>query len=152
MRFSPLLALALLGGCIGQLHEFGPADMAGGGGGNDMAMMMGQVTFASDIQKDMDKLGCTASTCHGQMASNPMKLVPNATAMADLMANYQLVSAETSGGSSCKLLTKALGMAHGGGTIFQSTSDPTYVKWLGWVNAGAPSGLGGGSPDMAMGD
>jgi hypothetical protein len=28
-------------------------------------------------------------------------------------------------------------MNSGGGTLFASTSDPVYVRWLGWITKGA---------------
>jgi hypothetical protein len=43
------------------------------------------------------------------------------------------------GATSLSLTTGLVGSGHTGGTYFPGgTSDPMYVKWLAWINAGAP--------------
>jgi hypothetical protein len=160
MRYASLALVALFG-CTGELHELDPGDMQPGGGpapdggspqardgGPRGAVDMAQapaVTFASSIQGDLDNMSCTSSACHGG-GTIPMNLVANATMTTDLAANYAQVQMRASSGSSSLILQKNLsgGMSHTGGHPFMTTSDPTYVKWLGWINAGAPSGLGDG--------
>lgn len=155
MRLATLsCALALGAGCTGELVEFDAmmnGDMAGGG--QDLAMH--QVVFAPDIQADMDRLTCTNSICHGScVMTTPMCLVAMASKPADEMANYTQVMPRASGGMNALILQKNLAtnsaLTHTGGKPFTNNMDPTFVKWLGWINAGAPSGLGAAG-DMASG-
>ncbi|HEX4457200.1 MAG TPA: hypothetical protein VIA18_04480, partial [Polyangia bacterium] len=151
----------LLAGCTGDLVELGPktstssADMAmaggsaGGGGtaGGDMTTgSSGPVTFAS-IQADLDSKTCSVS-CHNATAGAALNggfiLVPHATSAADLATSYAAVQGEinTTTPAMSLLLTNPAGLAtppHTGGMLFTGgTSDPTYVKWLAWITAGAP--------------
>jgi hypothetical protein len=157
MRLASLCALALAaGGCIGQLTELDGSTSGGGDmAGNPPDMAMHQVTFIPDIQADMDKMICSSSACHGScVASTPMCLVAMPTNASDQMMNYAQVQPRTMGGMNALILQKNLAtntaLTHTGGKPFMTTQDPTFVKWLGWISAGAPSGLSGGGGDMAM--
>jgi hypothetical protein len=144
--------IALMAGCTGDLVEIGvgakqdmsvgaAADMAQGGGGE-----MGPTTakFSPDIQSDLDAKGCTITACHGTSGNGSVMYVkPMATAQADIDTNYMDVMAEinTTAPDQSKLVRFPLagsGSGHAGTTPFANTSDPTYMKWLAWIQAGAP--------------
>jgi hypothetical protein len=130
----------------------------------------GAALFNPDIQHDLDTLGCTASACHGANASPLLTAGP--LSPVDWMSNYNNIHADCTsldclaGGASSLLLQKPLvgGATHAGSKPFASAADPTYQRWLKWIEAGAPFGaaadlgtagdLGGaigdlGGPDMA---
>jgi hypothetical protein len=92
----------------------------------------------SEIQSDIDQKTCSLGACHGA------NQIPIWTAMAtgsSLMTNYNSFIAYVNTGTPAAslVLTRPLpGSGHGGGTQFQSTSDPVYKRWLGWIEAGAP--------------
>ncbi|MGZ3438868.1 MAG: hypothetical protein ACXVDD_05110, partial [Polyangia bacterium] len=86
---------------------------------------------------DLTRLGCPS--CHN--GGPPMKLIPAPASGTDWAANYAELLSRASSGDQSLLLTKNLagsGVTHGGGTPLSSTSDPTYVRWLAWITAGAP--------------
>lgn len=138
-----------MAGCTGDLVEIGGngqqdmsfagVDLAQGTGGE---MGPNNARFSPDIQSDLDAKGCTASACHGTMGDGSVMFVKAmATAQADIDTNYTNVTAETNATAAdqSKLLKMPLpNSGHAGGSQFTGTSDPTYVKWLGWIQAGAP--------------
>jgi len=146
--FLTVSTIVLMTGCTGDLVELnnsgGPdmsitaPDLAQGAGGE---MGPSNIHF-DDIQADMDSKGCTISACHGTSGNGSVMYVKAMATGADLDANYaQVVPAETGSGDQSALLRNPLagsGSGHAGTTPFASTADPTYQKWLGWVNAGAP--------------
>src|SRR5262249_24504551 len=146
MRSVALLAIAAAG-CTGELRELG-GDLAPAGD----AATPPAPTFAGAVQSDLDARGCTAMACHGGGAT-PMHVVAAAATPADLVANFTEVKPRASSGAGSLLLTKNLAGTvdmHGGGKPFASTMDATYQRWLAWIEAGAPSGLGAdaaGAPD-----
>lgn len=153
MRIVTMLAVVFVSACTGDLVEIGPgskADMAGtgGNGGDDMAMAQGggdgggqsSVKFSPDIQADIDSKGCTNTACHGG-TTNPPQLKAMATAQADIDANYMGFTMNcntTSPDQSNVLKTMLPGGGHAGGQQFASTSDPIYMRWLAWIQAGEP--------------
>lgn len=146
-RHHTLLILSFAAaGCVGDLVEIGGnngADLSTGGGSPDLAGMNGgggdggstqSVHFSPDIETDIENLGCTASVCHG---GSQIPVLKNGAAMM----NYTNFKADAMTGENSPVLTKNLqgsGVTHGGGSKFQSTSDPVYVRWLAWINAGNP--------------
>jgi hypothetical protein len=156
MRLATLsCALALAGGCQGELVELDGATAGDLAGGGDLGVH--QTAFVPDVQTDMDRLTCTTSICHGScVMTTPMCLVAMASKPADQMANYAQVMPRTSGGMNALILQKNLAtnaaLTHTGGKPFPNAMDPTFVKWLAWINAGAPSGLGGGGDMAGAGD
>ena len=155
MRISPLvLSLAVsvsLVGCTGDLVELNSSgaqpDMSmtaanemGQGGGGEMGPSA--LKFFPDIQGDMDTKGCTLGACHGTAGNGTVMFVKmGATAQADIDMNYMDVVNEanlTAPDQSRILLMPLPGSGHGGGVQFQSTSDPLYIRWIGWITAGAP--------------
>ena len=144
--------IALMAGCTGDLVELNASkqDMSVGAA-VDMAQgttgEMGPTSaakFSPDIQADLDAKGCTITACHGAQGTGANLYVkPMATAQADIDMNYMNVMADinTTGPDQSPLLTKPLtgsGVTHSGTKPFASTSDPTYQKWLAWIQAGAP--------------
>ena len=133
-----------------------PVDMAVSAG--DSATSAAKAYFNPDIQHDLDTLGCTTSTCHG--ATTSPVITPMPTLAADWLSNYNDIHKDCTtldclgGGANSLLLTKPLqgSVTHGGIKPFASTSDPTYQRWLAWINAGAPYSAAGlpPMPDMAM--
>jgi hypothetical protein len=101
------------------------------------------VTFVGQIQADLMTKGCLAvGACHGAPTNNPMPVTPNATAPADLTANYNQVRMKSNNGAQSLLLTEVLqgsGATHPV-SVFPNTNDPTYQRWLAWITAGAPQG------------
>lgn len=113
-------------------------DGGGGGGGGDMAQPA-NLTFSANIYPDIMKYGCSAAgSCHGNGTQVP---VLSAT---DVNADYAAFKTEVlknGAGATSYLLTHLLAGAtpiHGGGPIFPSTQDATYLKWLAWINQGYP--------------
>ena len=147
--------VAMMAGCTGDLVELGAAatqdmsfagvDMAQAGGGEMGPTVAAK--FSPDIQMDLDSKGCTIGACHGTSGDGSVMYVKAmATAQADIDANYMTVTTlagviNTTGPDQSLLLTKPLGssaVSHAGGKQFSTASDPTYVKWLAWIQAGAP--------------
>ena len=144
--------IALMAGCTGDLVELNASkqdmsvgaavDMAQGTTG-EMGPMSG-AKFSPDIQADLDAKGCTITACHGADGNGSVMYVKAmATAQADIDANYMHVMAEinTTAPDQSQLLRNPLagsGSGHAGTTPFANTQDPTYQKWLGWIQAGAP--------------
>jgi hypothetical protein len=158
-----LASLALVAGCLDQIipsHD--PIDTAGSGGGTPVYDMGhnwptdpnndgGTPMHFSDVQTQLDNLGCTASTCHG--ATQVPVLTAKPSASGALLNYYDLLSGCADGtpdpsdcidpigvddslilGKTCA----ASGMAHAGGFAFKDATDPMYQLWRGWIAAGAP--------------
>lgn len=141
-----------MAGCTGDLVELGASkqdlsvgaavDMAQGTTG-EMGPLP-SAKFSPDIQSDLDAKGCTITACHGTSGNGSVMYVkPMATAQADIDANYTSVMAEINMGApdQSPLLRNPLagsGSGHAGTTPFANTQDPTYQKWLAWIQAGAP--------------
>lgn len=155
MRIFTTVAFLLFSGCTGDLVEIGAnaakrdlsgslmPDLAQHGGGE----MGPSAKFFPDIQMDLDSKtapACSAGACHGTNGNGSVMYVkPQATAQADIDANYMRVMNEvnTTSPAQSPLLTNPVAgsmVMHTGGKLFPSTSDPTYVKWLAWIQAGAP--------------
>jgi hypothetical protein len=147
MRIFTGLAFFFLCGCTGDLVEIGAgggADMSAGGipdmaqaGGGEMGPNTAK--FFPDIQADVDQLTCSLAGCHGGTQVPVLKAMP--TAQADKDANYTnfMTDVNTTAPAQSLVLTKNLpGASHGGGTKFSGTSDPKYIRWLNWIQAGAP--------------
>jgi hypothetical protein len=153
-----LLFVAGLGACTGELHELQPPDLSdGGGAGGDLGgpagdlggakdgpgspdLAMAKTTFDPSVQNDLDTMGCSQNACHGSGIIN-LNLVEKPASMADVDANYAEVKQRASSGAMSLLLLKNLkgsGQSHGGGMPFATTMDPTYQRWLAWINDGAP--------------
>jgi hypothetical protein len=138
-----------MAGCTGDLVELGASqdlafsqvDMSQGSGGE---MGPNTAKFFPDIQGDLDAKGCTIASCHGTANDGSVMTVKMmATVQADIDANYASVMKEinTTAADQSPLLRNPLvgsGSGHAGTTPFANTSDPTYQKWLGWIQAGAP--------------
>jgi hypothetical protein len=149
--FLPVFAIAIMAGCTGDLVELtaGSPDMSAGAAA-DMAQAGGgelgpsSVKFSPDIQMDLDAKGCTSVACHGTSGNNSvMYIKPMATAQADIDMNYMDVMNEinTTSPAQSPLLIQpgTAGSGHVGGMVLtMGTSDPTYIKWLAWIQAGAP--------------
>jgi thioredoxin reductase/NAD-dependent dihydropyrimidine dehydrogenase PreA subunit len=147
-----VLALALAAsGCLGDLVPYSPpsgpaapapqsASSADAGPSSDGGAPVdgaGTAAFQPDIMADLTRLGCPS--CHN--GGPPMKLIPAPASATDWMANYAAVEARAMNAAQSLLLTKTLagsGVTHAGGSPFASTSDPTYARWLAWIDAGAP--------------
>jgi hypothetical protein len=86
--------------------------------------------------------------------------MPMPTLTVDWLSNYNDIHKDCTtldclgGGANSLLLTKPLqgSVTHGGIKPFASTSDPTYQRWLAWINGGAPYSAAGlpPMPDMAL--
>jgi hypothetical protein len=151
MRIFTGFVLFVLAGCTGDLVElgagnrqdlsFGDVDMAQAGGGE---MGPNNAKFFPDIQMDLDAKGCTITACHGAAGTGSVIVIKaNVTVQADIDANYAQVMTDvnTTAPAQSPFLTKPLtgsGVTHSGTKPLTSTSDPTYVKWLGWIQAQAP--------------
>jgi hypothetical protein len=151
MRILTAFGVLLFCGCVGDLVEIGPGskqDLSGTAGSHDMAQGGGgemgpSAKFFPDIQMDADSKGCTIAACHGNGTGTALTIKMNVTLQADIDSNYMhvMMDVNTTSPSQSPLLTKNLmgsGVSHSGGTHFNNTSDPTYVKWLNWIQAGAP--------------
>jgi hypothetical protein len=145
--------LFVMAGCTGDLVDIGAGakqdmafsevDMAQAPGGEMGPMSAAK--FSPDIQMDLDAKGCTLTACHGTMGNGSvMYIKPMATAQADIDANYAQVNppeVNLTAPEQSPFLRNPLagsGSGHAGTTPFASTADPTYQKWLGWIQAGAP--------------
>ncbi|HEY2747547.1 MAG TPA: hypothetical protein VGL86_23150, partial [Polyangia bacterium] len=141
-------------------HE--PAESAGSGGGTpvydlgrawpaDPTTDGGTPVSFSDIQTQLDTMGCTTSACHG--GTQVPVLMPKPAASLARLNYYDLLSGCANGmpdPSDCVdpigvddslLLAKtcaASGVTHAGGFAFQDANDPMYQLWRGWIAAGAP--------------
>jgi hypothetical protein len=129
----------------------GPADLAGAGGaGGGGAGGGGGATAAvgfADVQAGLDQKGCTASGCHGGLQTPQLKPAPATD--ADKMANYNAFKSgcvqgkcvDAASPAASLMLKKPLaddGLTHAGGKLFADFNDAVYVKWLAWIQAGAP--------------
>jgi hypothetical protein len=158
MLFSRLLTLGLAtlgagaGGCVADLvplstgtpNATDTSDLATGS--SDMATSpttppspsdAGGPAFNPTIWSSVQSLGCAG--CHS--GGPPLKLVAAPTSASDWSSNYREFSSRAKNGDKSLVLTKNVagsGVSHAGGSAFSSTSDPTYVQWLAWINAGAP--------------
>lgn len=114
----------------------GSADASGGGAG----------AFA-EVQSGLDQKGCTSSACHGGLQTPQLKAAPASD--ADKMANYNAFKIGCTQGKcidattplASLVLTKPLAgsaLTHAGGKLFADFNDAVYVKWLAWIQAGAP--------------
>jgi hypothetical protein len=151
MRILTGFVLVVMAGCTGDLIELGVGgkqDMSFAGvdlsqGGND-EMGLSAAKFSPDIQMDLDTQGCTLVACHGTSGNGSVMFIkPMATVQADIDANYMHAMAEinTTQADQSPLLRNPLagsGSGHAGTTPFASVNDPTYMKWLAWIKAGAP--------------
>lgn len=152
-HLAALVSLGLLAatGCEGKLSEIIPKDLsAQASDAGDAAMMMmpvdmGPVHFKPDIEASLDSLTCASSAtgCHQAPNGNAPKFVYMATMDADIMANYAAFMAESTpttpgDNTTAPILTNPLNATsqHSGGTLFASTTDPTYQLWLKWINDG----------------
>jgi hypothetical protein len=135
-----IVALALgTTGCLGDLVPYAPPAAAASpdGGVATAAAATATGQFATDIMPDLVRLGCPA--CHN--GGPPLKLIAAPANDTDWASNYSQLKARASSGDQSLVLTKNLsgsGIAHAGGAPFTSTADATYIKWLAWINAGAP--------------
>jgi hypothetical protein len=138
-------AVIALSGCIGDLIEIPTGPKTDGGTTADLAGAVDDSgpplmpKFFPDIQGDIERLGCTAAACHGGSQ------VPNEISMpltqTDKDNNYNGFKMRAMMGEMSLVLQKNLagsGVVHTGGTAFASKADPTYQKWLAWINAGNP--------------
>jgi len=92
--------------------------------------------FDTDIQADIDALGCSAQSCHGGGAGM-LTLVQGASGDT-LAANYAAFKARASDGESSKVLRKPTGAeSHGGGKKF-APGDAIYTRWLTWIRECQP--------------
>lgn len=96
--------------------------------------------FNPDIQKDIDAIGCISSSCH--QTKNPI-LVAHATQLGDLHNNYLALAQSARAGEQSLVLMKTLansGVQHAdngpAAKPFATKSDPTYQRWLTWIQAG----------------
>lgn len=104
--------------------------------------------YQPDIQRILDRRGCTAGVCHQAYAPlvEPEPPLPAELTDAQWAQNYVNVAAtvtacDMSPSRACSpLLEKPLanGPPHAGGVTFLSTSDPDYQTLLRWANSGAP--------------
>jgi hypothetical protein len=152
VRFTTLLLAFSISGCVGSLNDLNATgrdgsasspDLAGGGGDPpDLTSGMDpgdgglpqSVHFNPDIEMDIELKGCTAVACHG---GTQIPVLKN----GDLANNYTNFSALANMGVNSPVLAHLLPgatPAHGGGALFTGTSDPVYVRWLAWINAGDP--------------
>jgi len=157
-----LTLVLLLGGCVGDLVELTPGlktsdvDMAQAPATGDLAeapttgddggtpagptdMAQPTVHFDPTIQTDIDTLGCSAASCHGG-TQVPLLVRMPATA-TDKQTNYDNFKVEAMMGEMSNILVKNLvgsGVSHTGGSAFPSNNDPTYQRWLLWIEQGNP--------------
>ena len=159
-----LASTALVAGCLNQIIPSHEATATAGSGGGTPVYDLGHAWAAdpvgdggmpihySDIQAQLDTLGCTTSSCHG--GTTPPVLVPKPTDNSVALSNYyDLLSGCANGmpdpsdcidpvkpdGSQLLLKTCATsGVTHAGGDPFKDDTDPTYQLWRAWIAAGAP--------------
>jgi hypothetical protein len=163
--FALVLAATGLGaGCLNQLiPSHAPESASGSGGGTPIYDMEhsyapdpvgdgGVPIRFSDIQTQLDTLGCTTSMCHGGTTQPVIVAKPtdNATALSNY---YDILSGcadgmpdpadciDTVAVDDSLLLAKTCatsGVTHMGGDPFKDGTDPTYMLWRAWIAAGAP--------------
>ncbi len=147
-------------GCQGSLELTSPGTVNDLAMASDMASVVqpGTISFAS-IEADMEKptFSCTNGTsgCHGgTMPTGVMQLAPMASMdMVALMNNYQQVLARVTVAQpdQSKLLLKTLQTSttsHAGIKPFANAQDPTYQRWLLWIQLGANYAAVSTSGDM----
>ncbi len=165
-RVAVLVAAFLGAGCLeamgaGENPDAGPTPSAVGGVpiyAEDMGhayapdpVVSGAPVHYSDIQAQLDSLGCTSSSCHGGTQVPVLVAMPSASAA--LLNYYDILSGcadgapdpsdciDTIGVVDSLLLAKTCATSaatHAGGKPFAGTDDPTYVLWKAWIAAGAP--------------
>lgn len=92
--------------------------------------------FDTDIQSDIDSMGCSAAMCHGG-GMGGMRLVAKATG-DELTSNHEAFKARAAKGAASLVLRKPSGAeAHTGGKMFEE-GDATYDRWLTWIEECAP--------------
>ncbi|MHC4817506.1 MAG: PKD domain-containing protein, partial [Planctomycetota bacterium] len=89
-----------------------------------------QVSYANDVHPIWAARTCT--NCHPN--SGGLDLSGAAAQTFTQVTNGRV---DTGTPANSEILTKPLGMSHGGGTIFSSTSDPDYQTILSWIQQGA---------------
>jgi hypothetical protein len=124
-----LLALALAAGCADL--ERGPRPPVPDAGPDVAAAEGGGLSFAS-VRPLLDD-GCRHCHSAGGMAGNTTYLLTG-DAAAEYAAVRALVDPGAPAGS--RLLAKASGQGHGGGTIYRVGS-PEYAALLAWIQSGA---------------
>jgi hypothetical protein len=121
--------------------QAGPAVPVPGDGGGAVAL-----GFA-EVQAGLDTKGCTSSACHGGLQTPQLKAAPATD--ADKMASFNAFKIGCTQGlcvnpvtpTASLVLQKPLAgspLTHAGGKLFADFNDPVYVKWLAWIQAGAP--------------
>src|SRR5262245_27043019 len=105
----------------------------------------GRVTFLRDVAPILNKVGCTAGTCHGAAkGKNGFKLSLRGY---DPRFDYEALLYDLSGrrfnradpGRSLMLAKPTQEVAHGGGQRFEINSR-YYKTILDWISAGVPYG------------
>lgn len=97
--------------------------------------------YREDIQNDIVKLGCATAACHSFYA--PL-IMPTPSSDAQWQQNYTNIKGDAINGEMSLILTKNLAgnnVAHAGASNvkpFATTNDPTYKKWLYWIQNGSP--------------
>jgi hypothetical protein len=141
MRYLTPILMGLFVGCTGNLVDIAPgsgngnkgggADLASPGGGGSMDF--GTLKFSTDINPDLDSIGCTGGGCHGGSATPKLTM---GAAAANYSAIITLVDKANPANSQLLTLFLQGSGSHPGGTFF-STTDATYQKWLAWIKGGA---------------
>jgi hypothetical protein len=140
-RALPVGAVLILAACVGDLVEL-PASPGDATVAHDLATlssppdMSGPVRYFPDIQADVERLGCTGSSCHGGTQTPVLLPMPSTQAQRD--ANYMDFTADCNATDppNSLIIQKALGnLNHGGGAPL-SMSDPAYARWIAWIAAG----------------
>lgn len=100
-----------------------------------------------DIQGDMVQKGCTLSDCHGSPGSpDAMTSYIFDPSPGQEMAAYQVLIngmnmlgkfVDTTTPLKSQLLIQPQSQGHKGGVVFKTNADPTYLKWLSWIQKGA---------------
>ncbi len=128
-RWFPLLLLAALAGCADL--ERGPAPLPVDAADTDGAGGDGGAASFSSVRPLLD--ACRRCHAPGQEAADT-GLVLTGDAAAEYATVRRFVDPATAAQS--RLLTKASGQSHRGGTIYRSTS-PEYAALLAWIQGGA---------------
>ena len=90
--------------------------------------------YAADIHPLLDS-GCERCHAAGKSAGNTDFLIVSADTEASYASALDFV--DTGDPGSSRLLSKCAGQGHGGGVIFDESSDE-YALILAWIDAGAP--------------
>jgi hypothetical protein len=122
LALSVLACADLERGPAPPVPEAGPDVAAGDGGG---------ISFAT-VRPLLDD-GCRSCHAAGQQAGDTGLLL-NGDAVAEYTAVRPFVDPGAPAGS--RLLAKASGQGHGGGTIYRAGS-PEYAALLAWIESGA---------------